>query len=397
MADSHQRVSRQGWGSRIGDSIKGLLFGAVLFIVAFPILWMNEGRSVRRYKALNEGQGVTISVKSESIDPANESKLIHTTGKAVTDETLTDPDFNISGSFLRMRRKVEMYQWVEEKETKKEKKLGGSEETVTTYTYKKEWRDSLVDSSEFDEPQGHQNPSFMACDEVEYQVSSAKLGAFQLTQDQISRISNFTAKALSADTEIPFALAEKTAIVGNSFYISVTPLVMEETQADGTVKTKKIVPTTPQIGDAKVTFETVANNQDISLMYQQIGDTFAPYQTKNGTIAELRTGIHSQEEMYESARSANAMTTWLLRLLGLVVMFIGLSMLFRPLSVLADVVPFIGNIVGVGTGVISFMIALGLSLLTIAVAWLFYRPLLSIVLMALIVGVIVLIIKKLRA
>ena len=33
-----------------------------------------------------------------------------------------------------------MYQWVEDSKSETQKTLGGGEETVTTYTYKKEWR-----------------------------------------------------------------------------------------------------------------------------------------------------------------------------------------------------------------------------------------------------------------
>ncbi len=53
--DSFTEVSSQGWFSRIGDSIKGILFGIFLFIAAFPLLWWNEGRSVERYNSLKEG------------------------------------------------------------------------------------------------------------------------------------------------------------------------------------------------------------------------------------------------------------------------------------------------------------------------------------------------------
>lgn len=74
------------------------------------------------------------------------------------------------------------------------------------------------------------------------------------------------------------------------------------------------------------------------------------------------------------------MLAWLLRLAGFLVMLIGLNMVFRPLSVTADVVPLFGRIVAAGTGIIAFLLAAMLSLITIAVAWLIYRPLLGIAL-----------------
>ena len=59
-------------------------------------------------------------------------------------------------------------------------------------------------------------------------------------------------------------------------------------------------------------------------------------------------------------------------------MWIGSSMIFKPISVLADVLPFLGSIAGAGIGLITGIISLVLSFITIAIAWLFCRPLIAI-------------------
>ena len=92
----------------------------------------------------------------------------------------------------------------------------------------------------------------------------------------------------------------------------------------------------------------------------------------------LSTGAVTAEAMFAAAHASNRMLTWGLRLLGVVLMFIGFSLLFRPLSVLADVVPFIGNVVGVGTGIVALLLSVPLSLLVISVAWIFYRPMVGV-------------------
>lgn len=53
--DSFSEVTSENWFSRIADSIKGILFSIILFIVAFPLLWWNEGNSVKTYRSLKEG------------------------------------------------------------------------------------------------------------------------------------------------------------------------------------------------------------------------------------------------------------------------------------------------------------------------------------------------------
>ena len=50
--DRFTEVTSQSWLSRIGGAIKGVLMGFVLFILAFPLLFWNEGRAVTTYKTL---------------------------------------------------------------------------------------------------------------------------------------------------------------------------------------------------------------------------------------------------------------------------------------------------------------------------------------------------------
>ena len=100
------------------------------------------------------------------------------------------------------------------------------------------------------------------------------------------------------------------------------------------------------------------------------------------------------DEAFAAAEAANKTMTWILRAVGVFVLFIGFAAIFKPLSVLADVIPFIGNLVEKGTGLISFGLALMLGLLTIAVGWIFYRPLLGIGLLVAVIVVAVLLFRR---
>ncbi len=70
-------------------------------------------------------------------------------------------------------------------------------------------------------------------------------------------------------------------------------------------------------------------------------------------------------------------------------MFLGLALFFRPLSVLGDVVPMFGSLLAFGTGLFAFAIAAVLSVGTIGVAWIIYRPVLGIALLAVAIGLLV--------
>src|SRR5580692_3300175 len=145
-ADSYTEFGGRSWGSRLIESIKGVLFGLVMFIVAFPVLFWNEGRAVQTAKSLEEGASEVVSVTADSVENTNEGKLVYVTGDATTTETLSDPEFGVTVSALKLQRVAEMYQWKESRNSHSEKKIGGGETTVTSYKYEKVWSPKLINS-----------------------------------------------------------------------------------------------------------------------------------------------------------------------------------------------------------------------------------------------------------
>ena len=116
-----------------------------------------------------------------------------------------------------------------------------------------------------------------------------------------------------------------------------------------------------------------------------------------GTKEEMARLIKDAAAMFETARTNNAIMTWLIRLGGFLLMFFGLSTVFKPLSVLADVLPILGDIVGIGTGLVAGIISIVCSLVTIAIAWVFYRPILGILLLAIAGFLVWMLIQKRKA
>jgi len=106
MSDQYTTTSHQSWFSRLGNSIKGILFGFILFLGAFPLLFWNEGRSVETYKTLQEGGKQVVSLNSNRVSPENEGRLIHLSGSSETAEVLVDPDFNVSSNAIKLIRQV---------------------------------------------------------------------------------------------------------------------------------------------------------------------------------------------------------------------------------------------------------------------------------------------------
>jgi hypothetical protein len=369
MTDSYTEVTTKSWGSRLGDSIKGVLFGLILIAGSCVFLFWNEGRAVQTQRSLTEGAGLVVSIDPARVDLANDGKLIHVSGDLKPGAPLTDPDFTVIATALRLVRIVEMYQWKEETKTETRRNVGGSEETVTTYEYHRVWSDTRYDSSRFKRPEGHVNPQ-MRYRGASYSSRDATLGAFRPGTNVIDR--------LPANDTVPLeaSLAQKLAgrIQG--------PVQV----ADGRIYLGD-EPSQPRVGDLRISFK-IAPAGPASIVARQAGNGFAEYQTQAGdALLMVRAGTMSAADMFAAAQRENRILTWILRFAGVFAMFIGFLLILNPLVVVADVVPFIGSILSGGAAIVSLVLTAIVAPLVIAIAWLWYRPLVSVAVLA--VGLVV--------
>jgi len=374
MADKVTVRTTTGYGQRIGNAIGGILAGIIFVVVAFPLLFWNEGRSVKTYRSLKEGARIVVPVAADAVSGANEGKLVHLSGQAITPDTLRDPVFGVAANAIKLFRNVEMYQWQEQKSSKTVKKMGGSTETETTYSYSKSWSKNWIDSSQFQEKDGHQNPASMAVASEQFVSPNVAVGAFSLSGNLIGQIQGASPLPAGQGKKIPALGGKQASLAGKGYYLGKNP-------------------DQPEVGDLRVDFSAV-QPKTVSVLAKQVGNSLAGYLTQaGGTIERLDEGVKSADDMFAASQKENTIITWLLRAAGCLMMYLGFALVFKPLSVLADVVPFIGSLVGMGTGLLAFSLAVPLSLLTIAVAWIAYRPVLGVLLLAAAGGVVFLAVK----
>ena len=380
MPDTFTTTTRTSYGSRLGSSVKGIFGGIVIFLIGFPLLFWNEGRAVRRTRALNEGEKNVVAVDASAIDPSNEGRLVHFSGRAVTDAVLTDPTFGVAvTNDLKLVRSAEMYQWTEETKRETKTNTGGSETTTTTYTYKKRWQGSLENSSNFEHPEGHENPAAFPFPSQSWCAEDVHVGAFAVPADRVGAIGSPLDIAFPLTGAVPEGIPTNALRLANGWYLP----------AGGGS------PQSPQVGDTRVTFGRVPQS-DVSFVAKQVGSTIASYPTKNGPVFLQSDGLLSADQMFEAARKNNAILSWILRLVGFILFFAGLSSILRPIRVLTDVLPFLGRIVGMGLGLVAFVVALVCWLVTVAVAWVAYRPLVGIPLLVAAAALVVFLVKRSR-
>lgn len=380
MVQVTERIHR-GLFSRLFNSIIGVAIGFVLIPVSMMLIGWNEYRTIHRAKGLIEGESVVVDLaNSDNIDSAYYGKLIHAIGLATTSESLSDPEFGVSGKLLQLRRMVEMYQWVEKVESKTRKKIGGGEETVKTYSYDKQWLPGREESENFHEVSRHINPQqrFSAQQSIS---NHATFGAFTLRPEQVSKIDRWTEARLDEGSLLEkFDLAERERFKVEGGYV-----YYSHRRPDSTA---------PQVGDQRIRLEVVQPTQ-ISVLGKQDQNTISPFKTSNGEIIDsLHVGQVSASEMFANLKQQNTFLAMLLRVAGWGLSVVGFMLIASPLKTLTDIVPFFGKMVGAVTFFIAVILGSCVSLITVSIAWVAVRPLYSISLLTIVCVVIFLLLRR---
>jgi hypothetical protein len=344
------------------NAAKSTLFGLILAVVAAAVLFWNEGRAVKTYLALLEGAGIVVSVDAAKPDPANDGKLIHIAGKLVPSDVPTDKTFNIGApGALRLARKVEMYQWQEIEKEEKRKTSDGKEETIKSYVYELGWSDNPVDSSKFKNADAPKNPSMPFVGEKST-VSAATIGGFELAGSDVSYLGSNVPVTLTSDDWLNFKKgftgAKPVWFRDNALHVS-------------------LIYGKPVLGDLRISY-TRGGADQASVAGKQTGTKIGPYLTSGGrNLLLVREGVTTAAQMFDEAQSANTVMTWILRVVGLLVMFIGFKLAFSILTAIGDAIPFVGNMVRAGTSLVAFAMTMLFGALAIGIGWIFYRPLLG--------------------
>lgn len=280
------------------------LFSGLLFLAVTYLLLWNEGQAILNSQTLDEATNkvVTIDVYNPSIKSDYEDKLVHLLGPIDIMEPLTEPDYNIQVMSVKLKKRVQMYQWIEE--TREKDKFGdtvdSSDPDITTYAYHRDWRDYVVDSSLFYISSGHHNPRDMPMSGQTYLAENVKIGWVYLGRDIKVKFSDYY--DITSD-ERP----ERRDIKLHSgmYYHGADPLVHE-------------------IGDLRIVFAYAGRQDD---EYSVIGmlehGTIQPYFTAYSPdpLILLRKGRHSAVDMIKMEYRDAGWLAWRYRAVGLFQMF----------------------------------------------------------------------------
>ncbi len=349
-------VTRQGYFQRLAGSFGGIAIGFLLIVATVPLLWWNEGHAVKAQRGLDEATKLVVDIQADKADAANNGKLVHVSGDAVSHTPVRDGDLDlVFNDVILVARNVAMYQWLERKDTRTVDEVGGGQRSETTYSYRQDWSDQWKNSEAFKHPTGHANPQ-MPLQSQDWAATGTTLGAFAIEREALLQLQ-----------------------AGSPRKPDKTPDGWKE---DGDGLYRGTDPSAPKLGDLRVRYSVIASPAEVSIMARQMGSGFETYEMPNGyPIFFVNEGMRSSEEMIKHQRDTEMMITWLLRGLGVVLMWVGFCLVMGPLRAFANVLPFLASVAGFAIAVVALALTLPLALGTIGLAWLFYRPIMGLILL----------------
>jgi hypothetical protein len=298
--------SEDSYSTQLSDSLNNFLFGIVLLLFTTYFMWTLEGAVVRFFAILKRCQLACRFVKTNTvINPDFQNRVVLVKGVSklhgrplCNSDTETGFKADTSkGNVLRLRRKAQMYQWIEERHTKSKK---NSRDEVY-YTYSLEWSEVDMDSSSFHDTasssgydnqhdvynQGggggiqyqdsthvaHKNPRARQPDIQSKSIDSAvNLGAYLLSTRQVGMMASFTPCVINpADVanapNKPNVEIDTTRSGGKTYYLTYKP----------SNASRQCSIETPEVGMVRVTYEAVMENGHVTTVGVQNGSTFRPF------------------------------------------------------------------------------------------------------------------------
>ena len=393
MPDKFTEITRVGLGGRLKESFMGVILGALMFFGSFVLLWVNEGR-VNLAKVAQ----TAIEINATQVDSSAEGKLISVSSKIATPETLGDPEYLKPGDYVKLVRIVEMFAWKEQVSERTEKKVGGSEIRTKTYKYKKGWTGHPADSKSFKHSEGHENPP-VTVHKKTFVVQSAKVGAYSIDPKVITFP---IAKSLALSDENVILEKNESLSKGKRDYIFKGKGSLQE----------------PEVGDVRISFRSVKSGIEVTAFGKLKGEAIAPFfygkagsleslesdDDSNGSVGRLTVNdkeislpsffgkkLHrvlrgDRDEAIATLAAEHKFISWMLRIVGFFMMWIGMMLLSGPLTTLLSVLPFLGSLGSFLVSIITLPIAIVLSSITIILSMIFH----SIVALLIIFGLLLL-------
>ncbi|MDP3956017.1 MAG: TMEM43 family protein [bacterium] len=321
---------------RIVGSFWALLFGVILLFVAVVVVFNNEGR-----ENLSRLANISSAPEVAKID-----ELIHVEGAVTTKEEIGD-EYISPGPYVALSRMVEVYSWTEKVDVVKEQHEDGTFTDKKNYRYEKKWVDRAPESSMFSVPEGHENIGTVISNSGA-SVDELFVGEFSVNAQRAKlpaqKILPLTDEVLRASA-IPLRVSEQYLFIGV-----------------GSLER-------PEIGDTRLSYRAIALPAD-GLIYGALGERKAvvPYVSEDIDFYRLFIDTTPEEAISRLSQEYTA-SRWAFRFFGFLLLWLAAHLLMAPFRALVSFVPFVGSVIRRLSGLVSFLLGLGLLFVTMFAAF----------------------------
>lgn len=357
MPDTYKETEITSGGETFLLSIFAFLLGIGGLIYSLHYQFDSETREIKKEQALASGSHLVARLVPETA-AMMEGKLVYYTGNAKAEQPVKDPTTGVSVNALRLSRRVELYNWVEntDYDTRNLPVFGGTK-TTTTYTYRKEWTRKPVDSSKFrHESDGHVNPKPLLTSQ-DFNAGRVVVGNYVIPQTMLTKVpidssldpkGTVNTSALNAKLKLPVHLTDSEIYVG---------------------KDSKH----PEVGDLKITYFS-APNGPVSIVAQKSKNTFVPFPTKGDEVFLIQPGIAPVKAVFKHAQEELAEDIFGKRCLGWLFTFLGALLILSPMRRMFETIPFISDLVDQLCLPLAAIAAFIVNGVMLAGIWLVFKP-----------------------
>uniref|UniRef100_U5EWB1 Putative golgi apparatus n=1 Tax=Corethrella appendiculata TaxID=1370023 RepID=U5EWB1_9DIPT len=332
------------------------IIGFLLLIAGTTILVWNEGRAVNKILALDEALNDAITVRAdEQYERFYEEKLIHLNGPITTGEPLTESDYNIMVQAVKLKRRVQMYQWVEETV---DRNFGETVSTIDaderTYYYSREWRDQLIDSRSFYIRNAHENPKSFPIESKVQIAGKVHIGQYLLGAELKNRFQKFV--EVTADTRPD----DPQIKLHSGIYYHCNDIW------------------NPEVGDVRIQFYYAGlEGSSYTVIGKLENGKIVPYETTFGRkILLIFNGELDLDEAIKIEHKTQRNITWGFRFFGWALLFFSATCSAAIMRHLVNENRFLLALVPDPTFPVStnICVSFSLALVITSIAWIFHRP-----------------------
>jgi len=336
------------------------LIGIAMVTAGIAIIFFNERRTVTTARALDEGlQKIFVPETIDVVFDENNGKLVLLSGPLNIEDDLEDPLYGIKIQAVKLKKLVQMYQWYETEDRRDQNEHNPEEHDFhaepATYSYARDWFDEPINSNAFQNTLGHHNPETWPFNSSMITNQRVKIGGFLLGQNLKMKFKDY----------VTFTSDERPSDPNIKMHAGIYYHSKNMWQ--------------PEVGDFRVHFSYAGKGGDlVSVVGRQSGREIRPYATEAGEeLLFLYPGVRKPDEVFNFEHSQNRLQTWLYRLLGWFLMFLGYNCVSSLLDIIVDDSPQIRRVLVLGVTSLPFSFALSTFLLFLGCGWIIYRPLMG--------------------